>query len=300
MGRFSESIGVTQPRATIQVNEMDAALRNGLWNVLQTTFLRGWGSAVARDASLPYRRLWDEFFHSPVDTLPSMADAASAQVRAWYFDTAQWWQVYDFLQFAADYYSDEKPDQALSHLSRSLRVPDVPNSPRRLFTDKCNAILEREMSAYRFASGTLLPLSDEAQLMSINAALTATSGDVFAPARNHLDVALRLLRDRQTPSYRNVIKESVSAVESVVQVVIGRPNATLGDALKRIDVAVGVHAALNQGFQKIYGYTSDADGIRHALSDVEQLQQEDAIFMVVSCSAFISYLVAKALRAGIV
>jgi hypothetical protein len=299
MGRFSESIGVSHPRTVIQVNDMDTALRNALWNVVQPTFLSG-AASVAGDAIMPYRKLWDEFFHSPVDTLPLMADAARAQVRAWYFDTAQWWQVYDLLQFAADYYSDEKPSQAVSQLARGLRIPGERKSPRELFTAKCNAVLEREMAGYRFVGGTLVPLSDDAQAAAISAAMNATSHDSFAPARNHIVVALRLLGDRQNPSYRNVIREAVSAVEAVAKVLAGRPNATLGDALKRIDGAVGVHAALNQGFQKIYGYTSDADGIRHALSEEEQLQQEDALFMLVSCSAFISYLVAKAIRAGIV
>ena len=132
--------------------------------------------------------------------------------------------------------------------------------------------LEREMSGYRFVAGRLIPLSDEGQLSALSAARSATSHESFQSARNHIDVALRLFGDRQNPSYRNVIKEAVSAVESVAQVVAARPNATLGDALKRIDDAVGVHPALNLGFQKIYGYTSNADGIRHALSEEEQLQ----------------------------
>jgi hypothetical protein len=299
MGRFSESIGVSQPRAAVQVAAMDAALRNALWNVVMPTFLSGGTASIAGDTGWPFRRLWDEFFHSPIDTLPFMADAARAEVRTWYFETAQWWQVYDFLQFAADFYPDEKPSEALTQLARGLRVPGLRKSPRDLFTDKCNVALEREMAGYRFVGGTLVPLSDEAQLAAISAAMTTTSRDAFAPARSHLAVALRLLGDRQNPSYRNVIKEAISAVEAAAQVVAGAPNATLGDALKRIDGAVGVHAALNQGFQKIYGYTSDADGIRHALSEEDQLQQEDALFMLVSCSAFISYLVAKAIRAGI-
>jgi hypothetical protein len=43
----------------------------------------------------------------------------------------------------------------------------------------------------------------------------------------------------------------------------------------------------------MYGYTSDADGIRHALLDQPSLSFEDAKFMLVSCSAFANYLVAK-------
>lgn len=300
MTRFSERIGLSHPRSAVQIDDMDDALRNAIWNVVQATFLAGFAVTNAADLGLPYRKLWDEFFHRTIDSIPFATDAAHTEVRSWYFQSALWWQVYDFLQFAADYYSDEKPHESVSELARSLRVPGMRKSPREIFTGKCNAVLEREMSGYRFIGGNLIPLSDRAQIEAIAAARESTSPEPFQPARAHLDTALRLFGDRQSPSYRNVIKESVSAVESVAQVVAGRPNATLGDALKRLDEAVGVHAALNQGFQKIYGYTSDADGIRHALSEQEQLQQEDALFMLVSCSAFVSYLIAKAMRAGVV
>jgi hypothetical protein len=44
----------------------------------------------------------------------------------------------------------------------------------------------------------------------------------------------------------------------------------------------------------LYGYTSDTHGIRHALKDDSQPNAEDAKFMLVSCSAFVNYLVEKA------
>jgi len=60
-----------------------------------------------------------------------------------------------------------------------------------------------------------------------------------------------------------------------------------------------MHPSLKQGFEKLYGYTSDDDGIRHALLDEANLDMEDARFMLVSCSAFVNYLVVKAQKAGI-
>lgn len=60
-----------------------------------------------------------------------------------------------------------------------------------------------------------------------------------------------------------------------------------------------MHPALKGSFEKLYGYTSDAEGIRHALLDEPNLDFEDAKFMLVSCSAFVNYLKAKAAKAGI-
>ena len=58
---------------------------------------------------------------------------------------------------------------------------------------------------------------------------------------------------------------------------------------------------LKEAFQRLYQYTSSAEGIRHAIGLMEEpnLNYEDAKFMLVSCSAFINYLMSKASKAGI-
>jgi hypothetical protein len=67
----------------------------------------------------------------------------------------------------------------------------------------------------------------------------------------------------------------------------------LGGALKVLKLKIPIHPALEQGLLKIYGYTSDGDGIRHALTEEPNLDQEDAQFMMIVSSAFVNYLIAK-------
>lgn len=52
-----------------------------------------------------------------------------------------------------------------------------------------------------------------------------------------------------------------------------------------------IHGALKEAFKKLYGYAGDGKGIRHAgdLGGPESTFAE-AQFMLVSCSAFINYL----------
>jgi hypothetical protein len=109
----------------------------------------------------------------------------------------------------------------------------------------------------------------------------------------HIQTAIHLLAEKESPNYRNVIKESISDVEAICQVILKDKNAELGRALSILKAKFGLHEALEQGFKKIYGYTSDADGIRHALLAKDKLDVEDARFMLVSCSAFINYLIVK-------
>ena len=111
--------------------------------------------------------------------------------------------------------------------------------------------------------------------------------------------ALDLLSNRKSPDYRNPIKESISAVEAICKIITGKQKATLGGALKEIEKKIKLHPALKNAFNSLYGYTNDAEGIRHALLDKSSLSFEDAKFMLVSCSAFTNYLISKASKAGI-
>ena len=105
--------------------------------------------------------------------------------------------------------------------------------------------------------------------------------------------------DRESPDYRNSIKESISAVESISKVLSTGSRDTLGGALDKIKGKIKLHPALEKGFKQIYGYTSDTDGIRHALMEEPTCDFEDAKYMLVSCSAFVNYLIVKADKAGI-
>src|SRR5262249_40984524 len=151
-----------------------------------------------------------------------------------------------------------------------------------------NDILTRELSAYRLVGGRIVEITSEAELDAVEQALDTP----FQPVNRHMQSALDFLADRKAPDYRNSIKESISAVEAMCQLVSGQPKATLGQALGKIESStkVKIHSALKDAFSKMYGYTNDAEGIRHALLEEPTLEFEDAKFMFVACSAFINYL----------
>ncbi len=140
-----------------------------------------------------------------------------------------------------------------------------------------------------------MPITSDQEITAIEEALSVSQQ--FTP---HLERALELLADRKSPDYANSIKESISAVEATCKLITGHPKATLGAALGRLESKLGpLHSDLTDAFKKLYGYTSDTQGIRHALVGKRDLDIEDARFMLISCSAFINYLVAKADKAGI-
>lgn len=192
----------------------------------------------------------------------------------------EWFEVYDFLE------------QLASEIER------VNTSLLEQYTDMVNNFLESEMSAYRLIGGEIAEITNSQEISAIEGALTDTS--LLAPVHTHFREALAKLTDRQNPDYRNSIKESISAVEALCRLITGDSKATLGQALKRLDNAgVPIHAALKDAWLKIYGYTSDQGGIRHALSADQDPDFGAAKYMLVSCTAFVSYLILLADESGI-
>jgi len=156
------------------------------------------------------------------------------------------------------------------------------------YIEACNHCFNEENSAYRFIAGQVAPIANEEEADEVVAAIGLQSR--FAGSSEHLRTALSMLSDKQNPDYRNSIKESISAVESVAKSITGDEKATLGKLLSKLESEKGLHQALRQSFSAMYGYTSDADGIRHAMMDVPSIQKSDARYMLITCSAFINFM----------
>ena len=110
--------------------------------------------------------------------------------------------------------------------------------------------------------------------------------------KGHLSKALELLSDRENPDYQNSIKESISAVESIVNIVIGRANVALNKGLQSLPFEIDNN--FKQGMIRLYSWTSSSDGIRHGAHEGEILSGfDEAKYMLVSCCAFINYLISK-------
>jgi hypothetical protein len=137
-------------------------------------------------------------------------------------------------------------------------------------------------------NGRLIEITSEEEVQEIEAAVEAAPPG----AKIHLQQAVSLLADRANPDYRNSIKESISAVEGTLNDLAGTTNLSLGDALKKLDL--DLHGAFRAALGNLYGYTSDSDGIRHSLMEEPNLDYADAKFMLVTCSAFVNYALAKA------
>jgi hypothetical protein len=115
------------------------------------------------------------------------------------------------------------------------------------------------------------------------------------PVRTHLDASIRYLSIAEKRDYRNSVKESISAVESLCRLAGG---SSLDKGLRQLKKKIEIHPALEQAFIKLFGYTCDRGGVRHALTEKDNVSSAEARFMLVCCSAFVNYVKASLADAG--
>ena len=175
---------------------MNSELRNSLWNALDVEIWSSVRFVRHGDIDRFSKALWSDFFKEPIDSRPPL-ERIRAEIRGRFF-VCEWFEVYDFLEFVVGYYQESEPG-----LARSL-----------------NSILERELSGYRFVSGHLTDITNAQELEMLETTLTDSR---FPGVEAHLQQALELYAKRENSDYRNSIKESISAVESMARIVSGNP-----------------------------------------------------------------------------
>jgi hypothetical protein len=277
---FSHRRGLRPFEKAIQSDTLDKELRYGLWSCFHVCYLKQHNGVYGRISQSNLEGLfvqyWHNFFKLPIDNLDLRDIEGPAKfVRDWFLK-AEWFVVYDFLEFT------------------------IKNGPEWFaddFRSMTNEVLTRENSAYRIVDKEITEITSHEEIEAVESAISDTSS--LSGVQAHLKQALHHLSDRRHPDYRNSIKEAISAVEGVCQFVSGDNSATLGEALGVLEGKKQLHPALKQAFSKLYGYTSDADGIRHSMLEESTLSFSDTKFMLVACSGFINYVLGRCAEDGI-
>lgn len=91
--------------------------------------------------------------------------------------------------------------------------------------------------------------------------------------------------DGSRPDYHNAAKEAVSAVEQLARIVTGKPEATLGEAINEIRRSQRVQAPLLKGIEEIWGWASNAPGVRHGSAPRLTVDETTARYILKQCDA---------------
>lgn len=268
---FSERVGARPPVKLLALNQMSQPLRTAIWNLIvesiPVNFWTPFARRVARDA------------RQPVDAVPGAALTAKLWFREQFFGYA-WFEVYEMLELAV-----EVIPNITTHTEGDVRLV-------------VNALLERDGSPYRLNDqGRLIPITSVDELAAI--AEATGSRDALEPARGHLRTASGLLAQRPQPDYANCVKESTAAIESCARILGADTGTGLVAPLAELEKRMGpLHPALHTALVKLYAWASSESGIRHGSVAAPNVGFEEAKLALVTCSALLNFLAAKAREAG--
>lgn len=280
---FSDRNGIDPINTNIQLDDFDVRTRNRLINLVNSLYnnvFSGDGFPSERKEGF-LRFLFDNVYAIQIKFNPFNIEKETFSLINETILNDKVDAVLTLIEAIAQYMDD--------YLTHSLGQRYVNEIGCTKIYKFFNDLFECEYVGYRFIGDTISPISNELEVEEIRTALK----NPFEAVREHVSKANYFLSNRKNPDYENSIKESISAVEAVCQELMETKKTTLGKMLKHIeDCGVNIHFAMKEAFGKLYGYTSDANGIRHA-GDIGGPSStfEEAKFMLVSCSAFINYLI---------
>jgi hypothetical protein len=253
-------------------------LKNALWSFYYSKILESTRERYITDDEGYFKKLWTKHFKQPITAIPSYISSWSdrqvdtrgtIEVIAKHFSSIDdWEELYSIFEFT---------------------FPFIVPPCKGMYRNDLNEILTEERSALRFVENTFVEITDQRELIEIRNA-TSYAKEVLDPVYTHLDASIRYLGQSNKNDYRNSIKESISAVESMCKIYANDEDGTLGSAIKKLNI----HPAFKKSIENLYGFTSQANGIRHGLKfDDEEIEFADAKYILVNCCAFVNYLKAK-------
>lgn len=220
---------------------------------------------------------WHVFVeHKPADEFTDDFDHHTRKFK-YLINKGQYNEIFDFLQYV-------------------MRHQNRPNK----FSRTVNMIFQKAKVAYTIIDDgpTIVPAATPEEGAAIGKAMQTLVGSGFHGARVHL---VKSGEELNAGRYADSVRESIHAVESVARRLNEDASTTLKPALVELAKHTTIHPALKAGFEKIYGYTNDEGGVRHALHENKaNVDQEDAVFMLGACASFVTYLVGKARASGLI
>jgi len=290
MDTFSKRYGYVKDQ--IQTKELKRETRNRLWNLLENYFsgIKHKYDDNLKESTYQYPKLLDIIIDKnlkrPLDDFVDPYQKKEA-IKKFVISEAKFYEVFDLIE------------NIFKSLTKYLQI--FKNTSVQQFTTELNSLFIEENVGYRVVNGKIIPITNEEEIKEIEKAIYQSRLCELKGPAEHLENALALLAKRPDPDYQNSIKEAISAVESCFNQILKKKYSGLKDSLNNFETKAGnFHPALKEGFLKLYGYTSDAGGIRHGIfEDQQEITLEDARFFLISCSAFVNYIIEKSRKKGL-
>ena len=279
---FSRRHGYEPLPESMQLEEISDDLKREIFNTVRELFLRArdrWGDFFANDEARFIERVFGRFFRQTEDQIGGLYTDAMDRTNRIIFKR-EFHKILDFLEIIMN-----------------------DNYDTTHFSDRIQELFEQHGAAYWLDTSQrpyqFIPRATKEQGDTTREAIETLRDTNMHGASTHLHQAAEHINARQ---YADSIADSIHAVESVARRIDPEANRTLGPALSSLERAgLLKHPALKAAFNKLYGYTNEEQGIRHALTDraAADVGLDEAMFMFSACASFAAYLANKHRQAGL-
>ena len=275
---FSQVQGYEELPALLKLEELPSEARTQIWNIFYI---------FINDTKTPFANVgadWRDILFAkyvrldelPVDEWDDSFEYHRRTLR-YSIENLLFSQVFDLIQFV---------------IRHAMCPPEFINAMKRTFA-YCRL-------AYTIDTGkppTIIPAVTEAEGNSIVESLQVLRRGGLGASASHLRNAAECINNND---WAGSTRESIHAVESVARQLAPESPDSLRGALASLEKGQTLHPALKEAFNKLYGYTSDEQGIRHALLDrsTAEVDMDEAVFMLGACASFASYLWRKHATVG--
>ena len=285
---FSDRNNIDKLNEAIQIDSFDERTRIQLYNYF--TYIIEDNRQYALDCENIYLDILDNVYCEVIEKYDSYSVYLYEDSCKKYLKNTFLHDSYDAVLSLVEYLTN-KIDSMIPQYNRQVVYDAGGNAKWFHLQGEVNELFEKECVGYRFIGDKIVSITDKCEIEEIEQACNVP----YSGCKAHIEKAFGFLADREHKDYKNCIKESISAVESICQIIVGDDKAALGAAIAKLkDNGINIHQALGKAFSKLFGYTSDEGGIRHAEGlFVSEVSFDEAKFMLVSCSAFVNYLIAE-------
>ncbi len=274
---FSQAQGYEKIPGPLALGEISGAARIKLWNLFVGGPHNAFVSHTLWDSPQDLEDRWqsifqmlhEDFLHRPMDEFPSKISQLVQTYREAILHRLPFNKLFDLVQM----------------------VMRHKQCPRDFILDVA-AIFKKCRLAYVVDTEspvTILPAATTQEGEELMGAIREFREAGLSGAETHLRKAGERVNQGD---WSGSVEESILAVESVARQLDPDASKTLGPALNSLEKSGQLHPALKKAFSNLYGYTSDEQGIRHALIDnpTSSVGKDEALFMLGACASFASYL----------
>ena len=298
---FSQRYGYEPLPRPMRLEELSDNLRREIWNAIRESFLEKsleTGRTFYSDAYQFLRGILGKLLEIPEDEIKNDYVSVSKEFKDVVLK-GRFNSVLDLVQMIIN--TGYTQNLSTSYEAAYKRAVDNYGLDRIYNRSEAaqhiESLFNRHASAYRLDTSKrpfrFSPRSSKEQGEATKQAVGTVRESGMDGAATHLRQATEHINARQ---YADSIADSISAVESAARTIDPKASKALGPALDSLErVGLLKHPALKEAFKKLYGYTSNEQGIRHALLDKDSADVglDEAMFMFGACASFAAYLVSK-------